>query len=738
MNPPKKSKQNGHFYTKCRQEMEELDREYEAAQERHRRAEFGTFSLVPLPEIDLEPVPSASTASTGVQSDQFMDHGQDECIFYNTLTNIPNTNNNNNIDTAHEDIDSDGDGCADFEDDAVGWDDAFDIFDDMSLIDCLRYLAVSHQLPRSTVNMMLAILRKKLNLNLPKDARTLVKTPTGVGKKIIPIPGGDFWYGGLKPVLTQHLQNVNPEVTPFSLDVSIDGLPLHNAGPTQLWPILVRVVELPKLPVMTVATFCGPSKPASITPFLEPLVDELNLIQREGLAIGDKIFHFKIRAFIADSPARAFIKATTSYVGYHGCLKCSVIGEYDDFGKKIIFNTVDAPLRTDEGFRNRVCPDHHKSWRTPLEKLDNFHMINGVVSCDRLHLIDLGGTRRHLKSMVGGKYPGVCAKWSIQTKETVSQFLMSIDLPSEVHRRIRHLKYLAFWKGTEYRTFLHYTSVVVMKDFLRSEVYGHFLLYFCGVTIFSSSAHQRLWPRAEEFLRLFVKDFAKYYGQTHMTSNIHNLQHVSGEVALYGPLDGFSAYAFENHLQLMKRWVRAGTKCAQQVAARSDELARVYRADNENAPQYPILKANGVGLHVTADFVLMPNFKDQWFLTKDNGIVKFLSAKKSSQSIAVVGVRFVSVSELFSVPADENILLPFSSAEIHAYKVHEHAPSLMVEVPWTEIRLLLGILNQTGGSTGKVNLREVTSGISIAIPVLCAQGGGNVDDPFNRIGTSMA
>uniref|UniRef100_A0A182WAZ4 Uncharacterized protein n=1 Tax=Anopheles minimus TaxID=112268 RepID=A0A182WAZ4_9DIPT len=93
--------------------------------------------------------------------------------------------------------------------------------------------------------------------------------------------------------------------------------------------------------------------------------NELNLIQREGLAIGDKTFHFKIRAFIADSPARAFIKATTSYVGYDGCLKCSVSFEYDDFGKKIIFNTVDAPLRTDEGFRNRVCPDHHKSWRTP-------------------------------------------------------------------------------------------------------------------------------------------------------------------------------------------------------------------------------------------------------------------------------------------------------------------------------------------------------------------------------------
>ncbi|XP_052900241.1 uncharacterized protein LOC128306695 [Anopheles moucheti] len=243
--------------------MYQLDRDLEEAQERHRRTgNSETFTLMPLPEID----------------------------------------------TTQVDMYSDGDDCADFEEDAVGWDDAFDIFDDMSLIDCLRYLAVSHQLPRSTVNMMLAILRKKLNLNLPKDARTLVKTPTGVGKIITPIPGGDFWYGGLKPVLTQHLQNVNPEVTPFSLDVSIDGLPLHHSGPTQLWPILVRVVELPKLPVMVVATFSGPSKPESIIPFLRPFIDELNLIQREGLVIGDKTVQFGVRAFIADSPARALLK----------------------------------------------------------------------------------------------------------------------------------------------------------------------------------------------------------------------------------------------------------------------------------------------------------------------------------------------------------------------------------------------------------------------------------------------
>ncbi|XP_052901097.1 uncharacterized protein LOC128307348 [Anopheles moucheti] len=292
--------------------------------------------------------------------------------------------------------------------------------------------------------------------------------------------------------------------------------------------------------------------------------------------------------------------------------------------------------------------------------------------------------------MLDGDYPGVCEKWSTRTKEVASRFLLSIQLPSEVHRRMRHLKHVAFWKGTELRSFLHYVSIVVMKDFMNYRTYRHFLLYFCGVTIFSSLAHQRLWPLADKFLRLFVKEFGSIYGRAYLTSNIHNLQHVYGEVALYGPLDGFSAYPFENHLQLIKRWVRSGTKCAQQVAARSDELARVYRAVNVIAPQYPRLKVNGDGVHVTADFALMPTFKDQWFLTKDNGIVKFLEAKKSSAlPISVVGVRFLSVAEHFNVSADDNAFPPLSSAALHIYEVQENAPSRMVEVPWTEIRCKL-------------------------------------------------
>uniref|UniRef100_A0A182PX04 PiggyBac transposable element-derived protein domain-containing protein n=1 Tax=Anopheles epiroticus TaxID=199890 RepID=A0A182PX04_9DIPT len=362
----------------------------------------------------------------------------------------------------------DGNDRVDEDDDTFGWDDPYKMFDDMSLLDCLRYLAVANQLSRSVVNMILAILRKKFDADVPKDARTLVKTPTAVGEKN---------------------RNVEPRVTPFSLDVSTDGLPLHKSGPTQIWPILLKVVELPKLPVMTVAAFSGPSKPESIIPFLEPLIDELNLIQREGLVIGDKT-----------------------------------------------------------------------PWRTPLEKLENFDMINGIVSIDRLHQIDEDVSRKILQGMINGKFLNNCENWTPPQKEAVSQILINIAF--ELHHHVRHLKYIAFWR----RKPSFGPSIIIsvtLKDFMTPQSFN-FLLYFCGVTILSSSAHQHIWCRVDEFIRKFGKEFGTFYGREHITSNVHNLQHVYGEVAMYGPLDGFSAYPFESHLQQIKRWVRSGTKCAEQ------------------------------------------------------------------------------------------------------------------------------------------------------------------------------
>uniref|UniRef100_A0A182XQ13 Uncharacterized protein n=1 Tax=Anopheles quadriannulatus TaxID=34691 RepID=A0A182XQ13_ANOQN len=222
----------------------------------------------------------------------------------------------------------------------------YQFFDNISLQEGLRYVAVTKNLSRSTVNMILGLLRRKLKLCLPADARTLLKTSTKVGMEIQPILGGQFWYQGIETVF-------------------IDGLPLYKSSARQLWPILFKVEELPDAPVMLAGVFCGFTKPDHVEGFLRPLVDEVNKLQSSGLRFGDKTVGVKLHIFIADLPARCFAKATISYVGKHSCHKCTCVGVHE--GKKVIFDDVDAELRTEESFKGRTDKEHHKSWKSPLE-----------------------------------------------------------------------------------------------------------------------------------------------------------------------------------------------------------------------------------------------------------------------------------------------------------------------------------------------------------------------------------
>ncbi|XP_053667894.1 uncharacterized protein LOC128718272 [Anopheles marshallii] len=151
-------------------------------------------------------------------------------------------------------------------------------------------------------------------------------------------------------------------------------------------------------------------------------------------------------------------------------------------------------------------------------------------------------------------------------KEVVSAFLIKTRLPSEIPRRMRHLKEISLWKATELRTFLHYISVVVHKNFMQIKAYSHYLLYFCGITILSTMEYKHLFPLAKKMLDKFVKDFSKYYGLSHLASNIHNLEHVAEDVERLGPLDSYSAYEFENNMRFIKPCVRSGTKIVEQVA----------------------------------------------------------------------------------------------------------------------------------------------------------------------------
>ncbi|XP_050077578.1 uncharacterized protein LOC126564540 [Anopheles maculipalpis] len=82
----------------------------------------------------------------------------------------------------------------------------------------------------------------------------------------------------------------------------------------------------------------------------------------------------------------------------------------------------------------------------------------------------------------------------------------------QINNQIVHVALRAFicdapasW--TEYSSFLHYASLVVLKDNLSKKTFDHFLLLFCAVTILSSRAYEEYWAYAGQLLYKFVTQF---------------------------------------------------------------------------------------------------------------------------------------------------------------------------------------------------------------------------------------
>lgn len=75
-----------------------------------------------------------------------------------------------------------------------------------------------------------------------------------------------------------------------------------------MWPILFNIYEEEGLKPMIIGIFYGKTKPKRVEEYLGPFVEEAIPILQSGIVINQHTLKVKLRSFICDSPARAFIK----------------------------------------------------------------------------------------------------------------------------------------------------------------------------------------------------------------------------------------------------------------------------------------------------------------------------------------------------------------------------------------------------------------------------------------------
>ena len=133
--------------------------------------------------------------------------------------------------------------------------------------------AINCNATHTQVNSLLEILVKH-HANLPRDARTLLKTCRTVTVK--ELAGGHFYHFGLEKMMKESLQAHSIQLNngnTLYLQVGIDGLPLFKSSNIQFWPILGKLTLGQKsLKPFIISLYCGPSKPNDASAFLSDLI----------------------------------------------------------------------------------------------------------------------------------------------------------------------------------------------------------------------------------------------------------------------------------------------------------------------------------------------------------------------------------------------------------------------------------------------------------------------------------
>lgn len=488
-----------------------------------------------------------------------------------------------------------------------------------------------------------------------------MKTAPVVGVR--PMGAGEFYYYGIRCRLLQVLKYYESPV--LEIIFNTDGLPIFKSSGTECWPIM-GLVKGSKTPPFVCAVYCGRGKPPA-DEFLADFVDELKPLVTHGFTHEGRFHQVKISCFVCDAPAKALIKGVQVHSGYHSCCYCTTKGKWKG---RVVFPQTNAPLRTDESFRAMEDKHHHIS-ESPLLSLD-IDMIK-AFPCDYQHLLCLGVGRKLLTRVMCGQKNVGGRIVTDEGLERINKRLLAVLRwwARDFNRRPRILEELMRWKATEFRQFILYLIPVVLRgSVLPAKALELFFLLHIAMTIV---VRRDLLSRYSDVADWCLNDFvtkAKVYLKTEfITHNVHNLVHIVSHCNVYGPVDNFSAFPFENELHVLKRAVRGTSKVIQQIVSRINE-----RHETSQKPR--------VEVHVEGE-VSKPHRKNRWmlhlkgecysrlyikgrrvsllrgdnFVKMDSGAIVMLNnIVKTTDGVFVVGQQFRERTDLYEKPVRSSCL----------------------------------------------------------------------------------
>lgn len=520
----------------------------------------------------------------------------------------------------------------------------------------LQKAAVEYNFPRIGISQVLKKLNPFFPL-IPNDYRTLLGTPRKTELRVVD-PGRYLHLGIAESICTtlkdsllslEHLKDT------LTLDFFVDGVAIFQVSTEKsFWVILSRLVQLDK--IFPVGIYNGKTQPASFNDLLSEFVEEVKAIKLNGINLNGRYFQIQIRNFCLDSPAKASVCCIVHPTGYKSCLYCKVNGRY--FNNRVVFTDTNQARRTDNDFKIRTDPQHHKG-DPILEKELDLKMVSQFPP-DYLHVVLLGATKKILKKWFQPVKP-LLARHS--RKQVSSHLMMCNDfVPSEIHRKCRPIEEILTYHGNELRVFLLKVGHVVLKNNIPPELYDNFLLLHCAITILCDpELCVNKNQTAASLLNAFIEDCANIYGEEFVVSVIHACEHLPEAVMRQkAPLDKFSTFAFESFMTPIKKYLHTTRAPLAQIHRRVVEMMKAsniaslktettiksfveFIGQNEEVNSYKSVCVNGVKISSIGS-------RDRFMLTHRNEIVVCLKIQRVANELVITARELFQIGDFYKNP----------------------------------------------------------------------------------------
>uniref|UniRef100_A0A1X7VX31 Uncharacterized protein n=1 Tax=Amphimedon queenslandica TaxID=400682 RepID=A0A1X7VX31_AMPQE len=231
---------------------------------------------------------------------------------------------------------------------------------------------------------------------------------------------------------------------------------------------------------MLASVWFGPHKPNMPT-ILEPVIKSVKELCTTHITAntpaGKKLIKAMIIAAVFDLPAKAGVLNTIQFNGYFGYICCKDKGDNLSAHQHVYLPTAAHEMRTESEMLQ---------WADEAQALGKpFYGVKGASILSTIVNIPFGVPIDYMHAVLEEVVKSLMNRWVKVSNQPyslhqyvalINKAMLCIKPPHEFRGSPRSIDTFAFWKASEYRVFLLFYVVPLLKDFLPCEYIYHLLL----------------------------------------------------------------------------------------------------------------------------------------------------------------------------------------------------------------------------------------------------------------------